>query len=238
MPETPTPTQDLAALDRVTVIAAEAGRMSDGLAVVLELLRTPITLELDRRRALGKALAAEWKWGENELVAEIDKATDRVLAAIASVGAEIVWPSPEPSDRPAESPTADTAPETVATAPTFATTGPHIIATAWAAENLGFPADPKPGERAWSSDGVEWVFCPDGIWEQAERTARERILAEVAAIDLSRTPPGLTLSEIVTNAAGFVRDAVPGIGMYKRHNLVHAAAMLLHAVERMDNADE
>jgi hypothetical protein len=113
MPETPTPAQDLAALDRVTELAARFDLATAELTGILACLRAAVATERHLTDSLGRAFI--------DAGGPVGRGWPRdlgttIIRAVASVGAEIVWPSPEPSDSPEVATVDATAPEAVASA--------------------------------------------------------------------------------------------------------------------------
>ncbi|WP_330253071.1 hypothetical protein OG874_00200 [Nocardia sp. NBC_00565] len=241
MSEIPTPTQDLVALDRVTEIASDAGLCTSGLVVLLERLREPILTDRKRRQALGRALATEWKWVDQDSEG-YDEIAGHLLAAIASVGAEIVWPSPDSAETP-ESPAAD------ATAPGAVTSASRCQAT------TVDPSD-KTGCAVWCElpnshagrhfahvrfvePSISRAPVPTVHWADPESSAREKILAELAATQAHFQIPAAP-RELVAEAfklAHKTDDAERGVDVFLRENLLGAAARLIEAIEWMDSID-
>lgn len=187
MTQTPTPAQDLEALARLAGLLMLHTDPQESTIHDLAVLKRALEIESDRHRALRDALVAEWNWdGKDD--AGLDRATDRVLRAIASAGAEIHWPSPDSPETPERPSAGDTAPET---------------------------------------GGVN-----------AEPTAREKILAEVAAtLDGLVIAKELMAYQICDKAAIIAKTAAEnddGTPVMSRANQIEAAAWLLFGALRMD----
>lgn len=267
MPElTSTPAQDLAALDRVTVIASDAGLMTSGLAVLLERLRIPTAVEHDRRLALGRAYTRE-----RGIVSECDaedylSCAATILTAVASVGAEIVWPSPdsaEVADRPSpgdSAPGIDTA-VTEGEWPFPFPPGTYTMTSSHEGDGDAVITDDGRllvqqdavgnSEARWLdltdiyNGGTSWRFAKHEPMFRAseavtaEPAAREKILAEVAASTKSARADFAHPRGIRDEAVDLARtpDGDPfGDPVPSRANMVAAAALLVLAVERLDGA--
>lgn len=212
MPEqTPTPAQDLAALDRVTELLDVHALTTRTTVFALSRLREEIDGQRERDLILGRALATEHGW--SEVARGGDDAIrygESMRRAVASVGAEIVWPSPDSGE------VADRA----------AGEGSAPKAT-------GVSDDRADWEKLLDGDHPDYILVHPV--PPSESTPREKILAEVAAVDLP-VPAEAALRGIVNTACEIARGALPGVGVHRRDDIVRAAAMLVLAVERLDGA--
>lgn len=214
MPDTSTPAQDLAALDRVAVIASVAGLMTSGLAVLLERLRILTAVEHDRRLALGRAYTLERGIASECDAEDYLSYAAAILTAAASMGAEIVWPTPDSAE------VADRA----------AGEGSAPKAT-------GVSDDRADWEKLLDGDHPDYILVHPV--PPSESTPREKILAEVAGYRWDdRVPGGAGPTGLVNSACDLARRAaVAGSeGEPHRVSLIAAASMLVLAVERLDGA--
>lgn len=218
MPEQSSSTQQLAALDLVWQLALEHEMNATKTAVAVSVLRKFAESQQERERAIGDALTARdadlaWTNGA-QLGAE-------VFAAIASVGAEIVWPSPDSGDVADRSAADDTAPAT------------------------GHEGERPPGESpvtgmiAGAAGGVSSFGSLMTVAGGAKPnpSAREKILAEVAAYADELTAPNQWVTDkgLIDRAMEFARSARGG-GTSGRHDLIVSIAELVRAAERLDGA--
>lgn len=190
MPETPTPAQDLAALDRVTELAARFDLATPELTGILACLRAAVATERHLTDSLGRAFMDAGGPVGRGWPRDLGTA---IVRAIASVGARIVWPSPETAETPDRGSADDTAPETTSSDVVSSSLARYgRMYHTYATRHFGFPALPTAGDVHTAEDGSRWEFERDadhGYWVRISddptfmELIRERIVGpEVAAL--------------------------------------------------------
>lgn len=248
MTDIPPPAQDLAVIDRAGDLALAFDLVTEEFAEILDRLRGCIARDAQdaevraRDLAVGDAFARR-RWSASDVHSDEAKTEvgSDIRAAIASLGAEIVWPSPEVGEGGSGSAAGGTAPETSPpTTDTASTThrqcqqNPACAAPAghktpcWVLTNVTVT---EASEDAELTDG-------DPMREHVDRRVREKILAEVAGHwSRDHVPDGASTDSVIDSAFTIARTSAgtyQGREVRGRDNLLAAASMLIGLFVRLD----
>jgi hypothetical protein len=234
----PTPAQDLAALDRVAELAARFDLATSELTGILACLRANVAANRHLTDSLGRAFIDAGGPVGRRWPRDLGATSVR---AVASVGAQIVFASPEPSDSP-EVAAVD------ATAPEAGGVSAHVPVVLLPCGNIAYRMD--LWWREIGPDGRDrgnLINLPPGAVALTEpavahapSTPREKILAEVAECMTHtclplHSPPGSAVTAAMDRIQ-VLFDAGGGMRTDLRERLIGAADLLVFAVERMDGA--